>query len=47
MANNKEKLDVAQYFEQTSPDKSVVLYHQAGYLHKAIDLAFKYVIIFY
>ncbi|XP_050430289.1 intraflagellar transport protein 140 homolog isoform X2 [Adelges cooleyi] len=41
LASSREKLDVAQYFEQTAPDKAVVLYHQAGYLHKAIDLAFK------
>ncbi|XP_025195129.1 LOW QUALITY PROTEIN: intraflagellar transport protein 140 homolog [Melanaphis sacchari] len=41
LANAKEKLSVAQYFEEISPDKSVILYHQAGYLHKAIDLAFR------
>ncbi|VVC28777.1 Six-bladed beta-propeller, TolB-like,WD40-repeat-containing domain,WD40 repeat, conserved site,WD40/YVTN [Cinara cedri] len=41
LSDTKEKLSVAQYFEQISPDKAVVLYHQAGYLHKAIDLAFR------
>jgi len=41
LADVREKLGVAQYFEEISPDKSVILYHQAGYLHKAIDLAFK------
>ncbi|XP_050534466.1 intraflagellar transport protein 140 homolog isoform X2 [Daktulosphaira vitifoliae] len=41
LAGSKEKIDVAQYFELISPDKSIILYHQAGCLHKAIDLAFK------
>ncbi|KAF0771516.1 Uncharacterized protein FWK35_00000315 [Aphis craccivora] len=42
LADDREKLGVAEYFEEISPDKSVILYHQAGYLHKAIDLAFRY-----
>jgi len=41
LADINEKIGVAQYFENNSPDKAVVLYHQAGYLHKAIDLAFQ------
>lgn len=41
-AGNREKLECAKYFEETgSSDKAVTLYHRAGLLHKALDLAFK------
>ncbi|XP_063916884.1 intraflagellar transport protein 140 homolog [Zophobas morio] len=42
VASNREKLECARYFEEVySLDKAVILYHRAGMLHKALDLAFK------
>lgn len=47
LAGPREQLEAAQYFESSDkpqPDKAVLLYHRAGMLHKALDLAFKYVV---
>ncbi|RZC33588.1 hypothetical protein BDFB_000428 [Asbolus verrucosus] len=42
VAGNREKLECARYFEEVGAlDKAVILYHRAGMLHKALDLAFK------
>ncbi|EFA08985.1 Intraflagellar transport protein 140 homolog-like Protein [Tribolium castaneum] len=42
VAGTREKLECARYFEEIGAlDKSVILYHRAGMLHKALDLAFK------
>ncbi|XP_021936986.1 intraflagellar transport protein 140 homolog isoform X3 [Zootermopsis nevadensis] len=44
LAGPREQLEAAQYFESSDkpePDKAVLLYHRAGMLHKALDLAFK------
>jgi intraflagellar transport protein 140 len=42
MASPQEQRDAASYFENVDrPDRAVRLYHRAGMLHKAIDLAFK------
>ncbi|XP_069684990.1 intraflagellar transport protein 140 homolog [Periplaneta americana] len=44
LAGPREKLEAAQYFEfcdKPVPEKAVLLYHRAGMLHKALDLAFK------
>lgn len=42
MANNREKLECARYLEEAnSLENAVILYHRAGMLHKALDLAFK------
>lgn len=42
VAGNREKLECARYFEDANLlDKAVILYHRAGMLHKALDLAFK------
>lgn len=42
MAGNKEKSECARYFEEAEDlEKAVILYHRAGLLHKALDLAFK------
>ncbi|XP_057670783.1 intraflagellar transport protein 140 homolog [Diorhabda carinulata] len=40
--SNKEKIQIAKYFEeQADLEKSAILYHRGGMLHKAIDLAFQ------
>ena len=47
VASPREQLEAAHYFETCDkplPDKAVLLYHRAGMIHKALDLAFKYVI---
>lgn len=42
LAPRQAQIDVAKYFEDAEqPDKAVLLYHKAGMLHKALDLAFK------
>ncbi|GJQ73669.1 putative intraflagellar transport protein 140 [Trypoxylus dichotomus] len=42
VAGNREKLECARYLEQNEElEKAVMLYHRAGMLHKALDLAFK------
>ncbi|KAK7788798.1 hypothetical protein R5R35_010909 [Gryllus longicercus] len=44
LAGPREQLEAARYFESSeraSPDKAVILFHRAGMLHKALDLAFK------
>jgi intraflagellar transport protein 140 len=46
LAGPREQLEAAQHFEASDKalqDKAVILYHRAGMLHKALDLAFKYV----
>lgn len=45
LADRHHQLDVARYFEQqgrSGAERAVVLYHKAGLLNKAIDLAIKY-----
>ncbi|XP_050298165.1 intraflagellar transport protein 140 homolog isoform X2 [Anthonomus grandis grandis] len=40
--SNREKLEIAKYFEEQNVlANAVVLYHRGGMLHKAVDLAFK------
>jgi intraflagellar transport protein 140 len=44
LAGPREQLEAARYFESSDKalqDKAVILYHRAGMLHKALDLAFK------
>ncbi|KAJ9573631.1 hypothetical protein L9F63_008972, partial [Diploptera punctata] len=44
LAGPREQLEAAQYFETCDkplPDKAVLLYHKAGMIHKALDLAFR------
>ncbi|XP_018335270.1 intraflagellar transport protein 140 homolog [Agrilus planipennis] len=42
ISNNREKINCARFFEDSGHlDKAVILYHRAGVLHKALDLAFK------
>ncbi|KAI5750172.1 hypothetical protein M8J76_013408 [Diaphorina citri] len=40
-AEPSEQIEAATYLETIEPDKAVLLYHKAGALHKALDLAFK------
>ncbi|CAG9865125.1 unnamed protein product [Phyllotreta striolata] len=42
VASGKEKIQIAKYFEEQGDlERSAVLYHRGGMLHKAIELAFK------
>lgn len=42
LAPRQSQIDVAKYYEENDqPDKAVLLYHKAGLLRKALDLAFK------
>ncbi|XP_012255289.2 intraflagellar transport protein 140 homolog [Athalia rosae] len=42
LAPRHAQIDVAKHFEEAGQsDKAVLLYHKAGMLHKALDLAFK------
>ncbi|XP_043280056.1 intraflagellar transport protein 140 homolog isoform X2 [Venturia canescens] len=42
LAPRQTQIDVAKYYEENDqPDKAVLLYHKAGLLSKALDLAFK------
>ncbi|XP_049817321.1 intraflagellar transport protein 140 homolog isoform X2 [Aethina tumida] len=42
IATPRDKIECAKYFEEGNElSKAVVLYHRAGKLHKALDLAFK------
>ncbi|CAK9817048.1 Intraflagellar transport protein 140 homolog [Anthophora quadrimaculata] len=42
LAPRQSQIDVAKYYEDNDqPDKAVLLYHKAGLLHKAMDIAFK------
>lgn len=42
VASNRDQIDCARYFEDIDNlEKAVILYHRAGMLHKALDLAFK------
>ncbi|XP_017888145.1 intraflagellar transport protein 140 homolog [Ceratina calcarata] len=42
LAPRQSQIDVAKYYEENDqPDKSVLLYHKAGLLHKALEIAFK------
>ncbi|XP_015439170.1 PREDICTED: intraflagellar transport protein 140 homolog [Dufourea novaeangliae] len=42
LASRQSQIDVAKYYEENNqPDKAVLLYHKAGLLHKALDIAFK------
>ncbi|XP_076161592.1 intraflagellar transport protein rempA isoform X2 [Ptiloglossa arizonensis] len=42
LAPRQSQIDVAKYYEENDqPDKAVLLYHKAGLLHKALDIAFK------
>ncbi|KAL1124430.1 hypothetical protein AAG570_001058 [Ranatra chinensis] len=40
-AGPREQLEVAKYIENISPDRAILLYHRAGMLHRAVDLAFR------
>ncbi|XP_076680544.1 intraflagellar transport protein rempA [Andrena cerasifolii] len=41
LAPRQSQIDVAKYYEENDqPDKAVLLYHKAGLLHKALDIAF-------
>ncbi|KAI4456192.1 hypothetical protein MML48_8g00010237 [Holotrichia oblita] len=41
VAGNRDKLECARHLEQSEElEKAVILYHRAGMLHKALDLAF-------
>lgn len=42
LASRQSQIDVAKYYEENDQsDKAVLLYHKAGLLHKALDIAFK------
>ncbi|XP_031832698.1 intraflagellar transport protein rempA isoform X2 [Nomia melanderi] len=42
LAPRQSQIDVAKYYEDNDqPDKAVLLFHKAGLLHKALDIAFK------
>lgn len=42
VVGQREKIECANYFEMNNDlGKAVILYHRAGMLHKALDLAFK------
>ncbi|XP_050592532.1 intraflagellar transport protein 140 homolog isoform X2 [Bombus affinis] len=42
LAPRQWQIDVAKYYEENDQlDKAVLLYHKAGLLHKALDIAFK------
>lgn len=41
-AGPREQLDAARYLAVSAPEKAVLLYHRAGLLHRALDLAFRY-----
>ncbi|XP_063235193.1 intraflagellar transport protein 140 homolog [Bacillus rossius redtenbacheri] len=44
LAGPREQLEAARYFERCdppAPERAVLLYHRAGKLHKALDLAFR------
>ncbi|XP_034180473.1 intraflagellar transport protein 140 homolog isoform X3 [Osmia lignaria lignaria] len=42
LAPRQTQIDVAKYYEENDqPDKAVLLYHKAGLLHKALDIAFR------
>ncbi|CAH0563779.1 unnamed protein product [Brassicogethes aeneus] len=42
IVSQRDKMECARYFEEANDlAKAVVLYHRAGKLHKALDLAFK------
>lgn len=42
LAPRQSQIDVAKYYEENDQlDKAVLLYHKAGLLHKALDIAFK------
>ena len=46
MAGPREQLDAARYFEtlgKGGTERAVMLYHKAGLLTKATDIAFKWV----
>uniref|UniRef100_A0A1B6C8A4 Intraflagellar transport protein 140 homolog n=1 Tax=Clastoptera arizonana TaxID=38151 RepID=A0A1B6C8A4_9HEMI len=40
-AGPREQLEAARHLELSSPDKAILLYHRAGMLHRALDLAFR------
>lgn len=43
VAGSREKLDCARYFEEVGNyEYAIILYHRAGVIHKALDLAFKH-----
>ncbi|XP_049802425.1 intraflagellar transport protein 140 homolog [Schistocerca nitens] len=41
LAGPRDQLDVARYFEKSFPDRAVRLYHRAGMIHQAVNLAFR------
>ncbi|KAF5302514.1 hypothetical protein FQR65_LT00886 [Abscondita terminalis] len=43
VAGRQDQLECAKYFEEIGDsEKSIIFYHRAGMLHKALDLAFKF-----
>ncbi|KAL0099546.1 hypothetical protein PUN28_019749 [Cardiocondyla obscurior] len=42
LASRHSQIDVAKFYEDNNqPDRAVLLYHKAGLLHKALDVAFR------
>ncbi|XP_012060565.1 PREDICTED: intraflagellar transport protein 140 homolog [Atta cephalotes] len=42
LASRNSQIDVAKFYENNDqPDRAVLLYHKAGLLHKALDVAFR------
>ncbi|KAL0132855.1 hypothetical protein PUN28_000515 [Cardiocondyla obscurior] len=42
LASRHSQTDVAKFYEDNNqPDRAVLLYHKAGLLHKALDVAFR------
>lgn len=42
LASRHSQIDVAKFYEDNDqPDRAVLLYHKAGLLHKALDVAFR------
>lgn len=42
LAGPRDQLEAACHFEKSNvPDKAVLLYHRAGMLHQALNLAFR------
>lgn len=40
-AGPREQAEAARFLEVSLPDRAVLLYHKAGMLHRALDLAFR------
>ncbi|CAH1389189.1 unnamed protein product [Nezara viridula] len=40
-AGRREQAEAANFLQHSSPERAVLLYHKAGMLHRALDLAFR------